>query len=207
MAVKEDITPLKHSEKKLRQVNRKLQIQLKEIQRLQTELREQAIRDFLTGLYNRRYLNDTLERELARAQRDAYPVSCVIIDIDHFKQVNDTYGHEAGDKVLQNLSSLLTAQTRAGDITCRYGGEEFLLVLPKTNMQEASRIAERCRASFQASAVTSGNTEVRTTFSAGVATYPAHGATSDEILVAADNAMYQAKAQGRNRVIAWQVTK
>jgi len=201
LAVKEDITERKESEKQLRRVNQQLQEQLEQIQGLQAILREQAIRDPLTSLYNRRFLYETLEREMARAERENYPISFVMIDVDHFKSVNDRYGHEAGDLILQNLAAQLLTQTRTSDIVCRYGGEEFLLVLPNTPTEAALQSADRWREDFQNSKLRWGDAEIGATLSLGIATFPINGVTSKEILSAADSAMYLAKSQGRNCVV------
>jgi diguanylate cyclase (GGDEF)-like protein/PAS domain S-box-containing protein len=201
VAVKEDITERKQVEERTRQANEKLQAQLVKIQALQAELREQAIRDSLTGLYNRRFLNETLERELARAIRENYSVSFVMMDIDYFKMINDTFGHLAGDLVIQNLTTQLKGHTRAGDIACRYGGEEFLMVLPNTTTEDTYQAAERWREAFQESNVKFFETEIKATLSLGIATFPDHGASSREVLAAADKAMYKAKAAGRNCVV------
>jgi diguanylate cyclase (GGDEF)-like protein/PAS domain S-box-containing protein len=200
LAVKEDITQRKQAEEEIRQANQKLQAQLEANRLLQAELREQAIRDPLTGLYNRRYLDETLERELARAARENYPVSFMISDIDHFKKINDTYGHHAGDMVLKNLAAQLTSNARVGDIICRYGGEEFLVILPDVSMEIAYQIAERSRKAFQDSKIVLEDIEVQATLSCGIATYPQSGIKSAELIASADKAMYQAKSQGRNRV-------
>ncbi|OQY67359.1 MAG: hypothetical protein B6D47_10835, partial [Rhodocyclaceae bacterium UTPRO2] len=125
-----DLRERKRLETDLKESNAMLQAQLDEIHRLQADLREQAVRDGLTNLFNRRYLDETLERELARAKREGYPLSLVMIDIDHFKKLNDTYGHQAGDKVLRELAALLWGDVRAEDVPCRYGGEEFVVLLP-----------------------------------------------------------------------------
>jgi diguanylate cyclase (GGDEF)-like protein/PAS domain S-box-containing protein len=201
LAVKEDITARKRGEDELRQATRKLQEQLEAIQLLQAELREQAIRDPLTGLYNRRYLNETLERELARAARENYPVSFIMSDIDHFKLINDTFGHLVGDIVLQNLATELTSHARVGDIICRYGGEEFLVILPGVSANVAYQIAERSRKSFQESRALHGGFEIRATLSSGTATFPENGTKSMDLIANADQAMYQAKSDGRNRVV------
>jgi diguanylate cyclase (GGDEF)-like protein/PAS domain S-box-containing protein len=182
----------------LYEVNDRLQSQLSEIQSLQAELREQAIRDPLTGLFNRRYLAETLEREFARASREEYPVSLALLDIDHFKKVNDSWGHHAGDLVLKALSDELRAHTRAGDIACRYGGEEFLIVFPNASLSDACQRAEQFRLRIQSLEVPWKDIQIHITVSIGLANFPHHGTTSDMILTAADDALYQAKASGRN---------
>jgi diguanylate cyclase (GGDEF)-like protein len=205
LAVVENITERKRSEEELRDANQRLQMQLVEIKKLQTELEEQAIRDPLTGLHNRRYLQETLQRELDRAFREAYPVCLVMADIDHFKRVNDTFGHAAGDRILKTMADLLRTQTRAGDIVCRYGGEEFLLVLLNLSAGVAKKRAEQWRLSLEASRVLFEGMEIRTTLSLGIAEFPVHGRTSSEVLAAADSALYRAKAEGRNRVMIHEV--
>jgi len=174
-----------------------------EIQLLQTELREQAIRDPLTGLYNRRYLNETLDRELARAKRGEYPVSLVMIDIDQFKSLNDTFGHHMGDSILRSFAAQLISQTRVGDTVCRYGGEEFLVVLPDVTIEIAHEIAERWRKSFQETHRFYEGENIGATVSCGISEFPANGDLNVELIAAADKGMYQAKAAGRNRVAIW----
>jgi diguanylate cyclase (GGDEF)-like protein/PAS domain S-box-containing protein len=200
MLVLRDITQQKHVEDELQQTNQVLRDQLEEIRHLQETLHDQVIRDPLTGLYNRRYLAETLEREMARAQRTAEPVSLVIIDLDHFKTLNDTYGHRTGDEILRRLSSLLQHQTRRGDISCRYGGDEFVVILPGTPMHIAWQRTEQWRSTFADTAYMDGDKSIRLTFSAGVAIFPQDGATAEELLTAADKALYAAKSSGRNRI-------
>jgi diguanylate cyclase (GGDEF)-like protein/PAS domain S-box-containing protein len=167
---------------------------------LQKELEEQAIRDSLTGLYNRRFLDETLNRELSRAERDKYSVSVVMLDLDHFKMFNDTYGHDVGDMMLKQLGMLLTSQVRAGDIACRYGGEEFVVVMPKASLAVAKQRANDWRTKFESQVIIHEGEVLNATLSAGVAVYPVHGTSSDEIIRKADQAMYTAKAAGRNQV-------
>lgn len=184
----------------LRAANLTLTDKLEEIRELHLRLQEQAIRDPLTGLYNRRYLDETLERELARAKRDGYPISVAMIDLDHFKRVNDTYGHKAGDEVLRRLGALLHAQARDGDIPCRYGGEEFLLVLPRMPLEVARQRAEQWREAFSGQVTRHGDLDIHVTMSIGLATYPDHAANADALIDRADRALYKAKAAGRNRL-------
>ncbi|HEU0203695.1 MAG TPA: ABC transporter substrate-binding protein, partial [Burkholderiaceae bacterium] len=139
--------------RQLSEANERLQGGIEDIRALQTRLEELAIRDPLTGLYNRRYLDDALERELQRAQRQGYPVSVLVIDIDRFKQMNDEYGHQAGDAVLTALANELHASVRAGDLACRWGGEEFVLVMPMMSIEAAAARAEALRAAFEMQAV------------------------------------------------------
>jgi diguanylate cyclase (GGDEF)-like protein/PAS domain S-box-containing protein len=178
-----------------------------EISVLQSKLEEMAVHDPLTGLYNRHYLDVTLKRELARAAREKYPVSFVMIDIDRFKRVNDTFGHKAGDAVLQSLAALLTENSRASDIIFRFGGEEFLAVLPKVKVDLALQIAEKWRRSFLESTVLLGYGGVKATISCGIAAFPRHGNTGAELIAVADEALYQAKAAGRNQSAIWKKAK
>lgn len=169
---------------------------------LEEALREQAIRDPLTNLYNRRYMDETLARELARVGRKGGPLSLVMIDIDYFKRLNDTAGHAAGDAVLKRVARQLMSGVRREDIACRFGGEEFVLVLPELTLDGAAERAESLRREIEGSveAVT-GKAIGPVTASFGVASFPLHGASGDEIVRAADAALYQAKSRGRNRVV------
>jgi diguanylate cyclase (GGDEF)-like protein len=191
---------LADADNNLRRANETLTSSLEEIRELHLRLKEQAIRDPLTGLYNRRYLDDTLERELSRAKREGYPLSLTMIDLDYFKQVNDTYGHKAGDEVLIALGELLQTQAREGDIPCRYGGEEFVLVLPRMTLEVASQRAEQWREAFGNSKIRHKEFEIGITMSIGLATYPDHAATAEDLIDSADKALYNAKAAGRNRL-------
>lgn len=160
---------------------------LEQVQRL-------AATDGLTKIANRRTFEATLEREVARATRSAEHVSLVMVDIDHFKQLNDTHGHQAGDEVLRNVAAALTIECRDFDTPARYGGEEFAIVLPGCAPDEAVAIAERLRC-----AVASAPSIVPITASAGVATYPSHAGDADTLVRAADDALYQSKHAGRDR--------
>ncbi len=169
--------------------------------RLREALRNQSIRDPLTGLFNRRYLLESMDRELSRARRDRYPLAFVIVDIDHFKRFNDTRGHDAGDAVLCALAETLQAGIRGGDIACRFGGEEFLAVLPGASLEAACRRAEELRASVQRlQVVYRGEALDPVTVSGGVAVYPEHGDSFELVFRAADTALYEAKRSGRNCV-------
>jgi len=195
-----DVTERKEVERKLRNANSRLQTQLIEIGVLQSQLREQAIRDPLTNLFNRRYLEETLDRELARAARERYAVCVMMIDIDHFKQVNDTYGHEAGDVMLKSIAETLTLHTRRGDFACRFGGEEFVIVMPNINTDIAYDRAEALRESLNSLHVSYGRFSLSATFSIGIACYPANGETRETVLRAADKAMYAVKRSGRDDI-------
>lgn len=170
--------------------------------RLRARLRSQSIRDPLTGLYNRRYLEESLERELRRAERNACPLSVVSIDIDHFKTFNDTFGHAAGDAVLASVGRLLLENVRGEDFACRIGGEEIVLILPDCSGEFAVERAEQLRILVRSLVVEShGRALGRITISLGVASAPAHGSTAEALLLAADAALYSAKAQGRDRTL------
>jgi diguanylate cyclase (GGDEF)-like protein/PAS domain S-box-containing protein len=168
---------------------------------LQERLRDQSLHDPLTGLFNRRYLDEMFGRQLSLATRHGYPVSVIICDIDHFKLVNDTHGHLIGDEVLRVLAKELKAQGRSTDIVCRYGGEEFLMVFPDMALGIAVARAESLRAKIAATPITSGLLTLRVTVSFGVACFPAHGTAMGELIRAADSALYDAKREGRNRVV------
>lgn len=173
----------------------------RELHALHLRVREQAMHDPLTGLYNRQYLNESFSRELSRAQRHQHPISVVMADLDHFKLVNDSYGHQAGDEVLKAFGKLLVGQSRSSDICCRYGGEEFLIVLPEMSQESAREYAERLRAATAATPIKYGDTLIRVTASLGVAVFPRDGDTSEKLIAAADSTLYAAKAAGRNRVL------
>lgn len=172
----------------------------KEVQELNIRLREQSLRDPLTGLFNRRYLEESLGRELIRAQRQNTSLSLIMGDIDHFKKVNDTYGHPAGDKVLKVFGELIKQYSRGSDICCRYGGEEFLLVCSNMVNEKAYERAEQLRMALLDTPVTFEGAIIKVTASFGVASYPQHGDTDDALISAADNALYEAKNAGRNQV-------
>jgi diguanylate cyclase (GGDEF)-like protein/PAS domain S-box-containing protein len=185
-------------------MEQKNQQALQDIQNLQQQLYESSIHDDLTGLYNRRYLDEVLPREIANAARSNQPISFVMMDIDHFKLINDTYGHIIGDQVLQNVSHCLKEQTRAGDMVFRFGGEEFLAILVNSPSDAAVHYAERWLQSLQEHNISHQGKEIRITMSMGVAEFNRDGDTFMEVLQAADKAMYQAKADGRNSVSMFQ---
>lgn len=169
---------------------------------LRETLRSQSIRDPLTGLYNRRYMEESLEREILRASRSNSPIGILILDVDHFKDYNDTFGHEAGDVVLREVGSLLQKQVREEDIACRFGGEEFVLILPGTPLEVARERAEHLRESVRQLTVGfRGQTLAAITVSLGLAIYPEHGSSAESILESADQALYMAKQSGRNRTV------
>ena len=170
--------------------------------RLRETLRHQSVRDPLTGLFNRRFMEESLERELLRGDRNGQPVALIMLDIDHFKQFNDTFGHQAGDAVLRELGDFLSQRTRGQDIACRFGGEEFVLILAGASVDVARKRAELLREGLkELTALHAGQTLGKITVSAGVSAFPDHGATAEDLIHAADQALYRAKAEGRDRVI------
>jgi diguanylate cyclase (GGDEF)-like protein len=159
------------------------------------------MRDPLTGLYNRRYVEETMPRELARAARQKAPLSVVVLDVDHFKRFNDTNGHAAGDVVLRQVGAVLRSTFRAADVVSRYGGEEFVAVLPDCGLADATARANAvCSAIRDLSVSHEGKVLAPITVSAGVAAYPLHGTDPDALFQHADRALYRAKADGRDRV-------
>lgn len=180
-----DITRVKQAENALREANERL--------------RELTVRDELTGLYNRRFLMDALPRELARARREKVALAIAMMDIDHFKQFNDQHGHQAGDTMLQGLGLFLRARIRQEDLACRYGGEEFVLILTGADENIALMRAESIRREFAEFGVTWKTQTLRATLSIGVACYPDQASDEVHLLNYADKALYAAKANGRNR--------
>jgi len=170
--------------------------------RLRESLRQQSIRDPLTGIFNRRYLEETLQREFSRARRLNQPLSIIMFDIDHFKAVNDSYGHEAGDVVLQSIARELQSIVRTEDIVCRFGGEEFVVVMPGMDFKKAAARASLILQAVRNLELLVGETKlIKITMSAGVASFPSHGKTPAEVLQAADQALFRAKKLGRDRAV------
>lgn len=170
--------------------------------RLRETLRSQSILDPLTGLYNRRFMEETLAREIRRAERNQRPLNVIMLDIDRFKQFNDTFGHEAGDAVLRELGQMLKVNTRGGDVACRFGGEEFVLILPETTLENAKQRAEELREkSRQLTVLYHGQALGIITISLGLATFPECATTAEALLRSADTALYRAKTEGRDRVV------
>jgi diguanylate cyclase (GGDEF)-like protein len=169
---------------------------------LQETLRVQSIRDPLTGLFNRRYLEESGERELYRMARGKKPAGLAMIDLDHFKTFNDTFGHEGGDALLRAFGQFLRERLRKEDIACRYGGEEFCILFCESSVDDAVRRAEQLRAEVNHLTVHHGGQHLGDiSISVGVASYPTHGSVLTDLIAAADSALYQAKAAGRNRVV------
>ncbi len=170
--------------------------------RLRETLKNQSIRDPQTGLFNRRYMEDSLDRELSRAERSGKPLVVAMLDLDHFKTLNDRFGHSAGDAVLREWSDLLKSKFRGSDIVCRYGGEEFVIILPEITLDNAQQRLEQLRIELQRMAVRQdGQSITSVTVSIGMALYPVHGRTNQGLLQAADQALYRAKELGRNCVV------
>jgi diguanylate cyclase (GGDEF)-like protein/PAS domain S-box-containing protein len=195
-----DMTDRWQAEQELVQANFELKSRLQEIEVLQDQLRAQATRDPLTSLYNRRYLEEILEKELARAERRRSAVAIIMMDADHFKHINDRFGHKAGDRALQALARIIQRHIRKSDIACRYGGEEFVIVMPSTGVETASERAEQIRHDFYTVQFDGPETTGMTSLSIGIATYPHSGDRGDQVLDAADQAMYSAKTAGGNRI-------
>lgn len=185
----------------LEELNEKLRRQVEETQALHERLREQALRDPLTRLHNRRYLFETAPGLLNLARRQASSLCVVLIDLDHFKLLNDTFGHSAGDSVLQRFSELLERMLRRSDLVCRYGGEEFVAVMPDIDAEGAQAMLTRLLHAYQGLPQQAGKRRLPScSFSAGIAVFPQQGNTLEQLLSRADRALYSAKARGRARI-------
>ncbi|MCX5779224.1 MAG: GGDEF domain-containing protein, partial [Firmicutes bacterium] len=171
--------------------------------KMKDNFRQEAIRDPLTGLFNRRYMTENLQLALYQAERLGQPLSIIMVDVDHYKALNDTYGHGLGDQVLIQVGLVLRNNVRRGDIVCRYGGDEFLLIMPGIGEETAVHRAEMIHRKIHAAKVeVGGHREEVLSLSMGVASYPVHGTSVEAILRAADQALYRAKEGGRNRTVA-----
>jgi len=201
-----DITQQKMAEEALEQANKSLNDQLVLVNILKDQLQEQAVRDPLTNLHNRRYLNEILPRELIRAEREHTSVGLLIADVDHFKRVNDTFGHQAGDEVLKTVANLIVSNMRGSDIACRYGGEEFLLIMPGVNIEAAWKRAEEFRLKCEQISIRVAGHDLKVTISIGLVVFPQDGKQVGELLSRVDKALYYSKRAGRNKVTIWDET-
>ena len=195
-----DISSRKHAELELKILNEQRGVILAEVEQLQSRLRETALRDPLTGLFNRRYLDGTLSREWARCQREGAPMSLLVIDVDHFKSVNDRHGHAIGDEVLRALAASLLAVLRSSDVACRFGGEEFVILMPGADEHVALVRAETLRQTVESRPVRVADATVAITVSIGVASAMPGDSQPEDLFPQADAAVYVAKRTGRNRV-------
>lgn len=190
----------------LKQKNEELESRVRErtreLQEAMEKLQQLAVTDGLTGLYNHRFFQEKLDQEVARAERFGHPVSLCVIDVDHFKHYNDAHGHPRGDEVLKRVAFLLVENVREVDTVARYGGEEFVIVLPETNKEQAAQVAEKIRAIIERTDFPRGGSQPlgRLTVSVGVGSYPIDGRSGQDLMDRADEALFRAKGEGRNRV-------
>ena len=204
IAVKEDITQRKLIEIAIQTANKKLEDNINEIEKLKNRLYGQAIRDPLTALYNRRYLEERIERDFLSADRTKTQLCIAMLDIDHFKLINDTFGHDAGDKVLVNLARFLENNVRKTDFVYRYGGEEFLLIFIDCELEIAKRLSEKLRKNFSHFITQFGDKKIKVTLSIGISSFPQHGNNYHKLISNADEALYISKNSGRNTVNIWE---
>jgi diguanylate cyclase (GGDEF)-like protein/PAS domain S-box-containing protein len=200
LAVFDDITARKQVEERLNDANALLEIQMSQMRALQEQLQERAIHDPVMHIHNRSYMDEILPIAAARARRKQDAFGLLLVDVDHFKMINDTYGHAAGDAILQSVAHTLSTSLRASDVVCRYGGDEILCLLSGAGFDVTRERAEHLRAAVTEARVDHGDISVRVTCSIGAAVFPLHGTEAEEVLRAADEALYRAKADGRNRV-------
>ena len=189
------------TEIELRNSNQLLQFQIERVELLQEQLRELAVRDSLTNLFNRRYLHEMLEVEFARSTRSQTSLAILMMDSDHLKDINDKYGHKAGDDFLVHIANVIRENIRAGDIACRYGGDEFVVVLSNVTEDIAFERAENLRESVFSKHIFHENERVSASVSIGISMFPAHGSSGEILLQKADMALYAAKRMGKNKVL------
>ena len=199
-----DISDRKLRELYLLESQHQMENQLHEVEEEKSKLREQVVRDPLTGVFNRRFLDDMLPRELSRATREGYPVAIIMLDLDHFKRINDEYSHATGDEVLKSFTQLLRQGARDSDMVCRYGGEEFVVIMPKMSVDSALERVDAWRAELQESTIACGDCRINITVSAGIAAFPMHGDTPEELLARADEMLYRSKRLGRSRITVFE---
>lgn len=193
------LSRLRTANQSLQQIQANLEAQVHE---RTLKLQRQALRDPLTGLFNRRYMTEAFVRELSRADRNATTLGVVLLDLDHFKRFNDTWGHLAGDALLQKVGDYLCTHIRGSDLVCRYGGEEFILILPDMAVDQVQLRAEQVCAEIREIQISHGDQLLPpVTLSLGVAVFPEHGTSAEALLAEADRALYQAKSEGRDRVV------
>ncbi|MPM59262.1 hypothetical protein SDC9_106102 [bioreactor metagenome] len=202
--LKEEVKERQRAEDELALANLELQKRVAEVEKLKDELREQALHDSLTGLPNRRHLSEILPHEIHRVERNGDPLSIIFADIDHFKTINDTYGHPIGDHFLVEMAQLFLSALRRSDFVYRYGGDEFVLVLPGAGIETSIKRAEQMREMCSKVNVTVEGKNLSTTISFGIAVYPLHSKNWQEIIMKADQALYDAKRMGRNQVRVWE---
>lgn len=198
--VARDISLRKQHEEALLYEHQELENRLQVATKEKSALQALATLDPLTGLYNRRFLDDAITRELARSEREQKQLAVIMLDLDHFKNVNDQYGHAAGDEVLKSLASLMKKASRESDLICRYGGEEFVAIMPNMSAMQAQERVETWRKQLEETTVSYGESKIRITMSAGIAVYPEHGKQGEELISRADEMLYQSKQDGRNRI-------
>ena len=194
-----DVSRRRQHETNLLLSHQQLENRLNDAAEENSALQELALHDPLTDLYNRRFLDAALPREFARAERDGKPLAIIMTDIDHFKKVNDRYGHAAGDEALITLANVLKKSARESDLICRYGGEEFVAIMPSMSADQALERAESWRKQMEETPVAYGDCKIGITLSAGVAAFPEHGGSPDLLLSCADKMLYRSKEEGRNR--------
>lgn len=198
--VARDISLRKLHDEKLLQAHQEMESRLLEAAEEKTALQELALHDAMTGLYNRRFLDAAIVREIALSEREQRSLAVIMLDLDHFKNVNDRFGHSAGDQVLKALADIMRQTSRESDLICRYGGEEFIAIIPNMTAAQAFERAEIWRKQLEQNTVIYGGNEIKITLSAGIAIYPGHGKNGEELILCADEMLYQSKHSGRNQV-------